>query len=200
MPRLACVRQALDEGITTFDTADVYANTKAESVLGRALKGQRRESLEIFTKVYWPTGPARSQRLGPVAQTHHGVDQRLADSAADRLRRPLSGAPLRRRDAARGDDAGLRRRRPQRQGALHRRLGVDRGPDPPGHALAAELGISADLQPAAVLHAVASHRGRSGADQRRARHRSDRVVADRPGRAHRQVRAGPAAARGVPGD
>src|SRR3954464_14709557 len=55
---LACVRAALDLGITTFDTADVYANTKAESVLGRALEGQRRESLEIFTKVYWPTGPA----------------------------------------------------------------------------------------------------------------------------------------------
>ncbi|MRJ77933.1 aldo/keto reductase [Aeromicrobium sp. SMF47] len=53
----ACVRQALDEGITTFDTADVYANTKAESVLGRALAGQRRESLEILTKVYWTTGP-----------------------------------------------------------------------------------------------------------------------------------------------
>ncbi|HET9499481.1 MAG TPA: aldo/keto reductase family protein [Marmoricola sp.] len=54
---LACVRQALDEGITTFDTADVYANTRAEEVLGRALQGQRRESLEVFTKVYWPTGP-----------------------------------------------------------------------------------------------------------------------------------------------
>ena len=54
---LACVRQALEEGITTFDTADVYANTKAETVLGKALKGERREGLEIFTKVYWPTGP-----------------------------------------------------------------------------------------------------------------------------------------------
>jgi aryl-alcohol dehydrogenase-like predicted oxidoreductase len=54
---LACVRQALDEGITTFDTADVYANTRAETVLGKALQGERRESLEIFTKVYWPTGP-----------------------------------------------------------------------------------------------------------------------------------------------
>ncbi|HEV2780765.1 MAG TPA: aldo/keto reductase family protein [Actinophytocola sp.] len=53
----ACVRAALDAGITTFDTADVYANTRAEAVLGRALAGQRRESLEIFTKVYWPTGP-----------------------------------------------------------------------------------------------------------------------------------------------
>ncbi|HEX4057008.1 MAG TPA: aldo/keto reductase family protein [Galbitalea sp.] len=52
-----CVKAALDNGITTFDTADAYANTAAETVLGDALKGQRRQSLEIFTKVYWPTGP-----------------------------------------------------------------------------------------------------------------------------------------------
>jgi aryl-alcohol dehydrogenase-like predicted oxidoreductase len=58
----ACVRAALDAGITTFDTADVYASTRAESVLGRALAGQRREGLEIFTKVYWPTGPGRNDR------------------------------------------------------------------------------------------------------------------------------------------
>jgi len=53
----ACVHAALDAGITTFDTADVYANGKAETILGEALAGQRRESLEIFTKVYFPTGP-----------------------------------------------------------------------------------------------------------------------------------------------
>jgi aryl-alcohol dehydrogenase-like predicted oxidoreductase len=58
----ACVHAALDAGITTFDTADVYAATKAESVLGRALAGQRREGLEIFTKVYWPTGPGANDR------------------------------------------------------------------------------------------------------------------------------------------
>ncbi|SEL76098.1 aldo/keto reductase family protein [Streptacidiphilus jiangxiensis] len=56
----ACVHAALDAGITTFDTADVYAATRAESVLGRALAGQRREGLEIFTKVYWPTGPGKN--------------------------------------------------------------------------------------------------------------------------------------------
>jgi aryl-alcohol dehydrogenase-like predicted oxidoreductase len=61
---LACVRQALDEGITTFDTADVYANTKAETILGKALVGERREGLEIFTKVYWPTGPGRHNDHG----------------------------------------------------------------------------------------------------------------------------------------
>ncbi|WP_436773982.1 aldo/keto reductase family protein [Yinghuangia sp. YIM S09857] len=59
---LACVRAALDAGITTFDTADVYAETRAESVMGRALHGERREGLEIFTKVYWPTGPGRNDR------------------------------------------------------------------------------------------------------------------------------------------
>jgi aryl-alcohol dehydrogenase-like predicted oxidoreductase len=58
----ACVAAALDAGITTFDTADVYAGTKAEAVLGRALHGQRRESLEICTKVYWPTGPGVNDR------------------------------------------------------------------------------------------------------------------------------------------
>ncbi|UWF77357.1 MULTISPECIES: aldo/keto reductase family protein [Microbacterium] len=51
------VHAALDAGITTFDTADTYANTRAEVVLGKALEGQRRESLEIFTKVYFPVGP-----------------------------------------------------------------------------------------------------------------------------------------------
>ncbi len=58
----ACVRAALEAGITTFDTADVYAGTRAEEVLGRALNGERREGLEIFTKVYWPTGPGRNDR------------------------------------------------------------------------------------------------------------------------------------------
>jgi len=57
---IATVHKALDLGITTFDTADAYANTAAEGVLAKALKGQPRESLEIFTKVYWPIG-----RKGP---------------------------------------------------------------------------------------------------------------------------------------
>ena len=52
-----CVRAALDNGITTFDTADAYAGGKAEEVLGAALKGERREGLEVFTKVFFPSGP-----------------------------------------------------------------------------------------------------------------------------------------------
>lgn len=59
---IACVHAALDGGITTFDTADVYAGTEAEVILGKALAGQRREGLEIFSKVYWPVGPGVNDR------------------------------------------------------------------------------------------------------------------------------------------
>jgi aryl-alcohol dehydrogenase-like predicted oxidoreductase len=84
---LACVRQALDEGITTFDTADVYANTKAETVLGKALKGERREGLEIFTKVYWPTGPGKHNDHGlsrkHILESINGSLQRLGTDHVD---------------------------------------------------------------------------------------------------------------------
>jgi aryl-alcohol dehydrogenase-like predicted oxidoreductase len=58
----ACVRAALDAGITTFDTADVYAEGRAETVLGQALAGERRSGIEVFSKVYWPTGPGANDR------------------------------------------------------------------------------------------------------------------------------------------
>ncbi|MGZ0067105.1 aldo/keto reductase family protein [Microbacterium arborescens] len=77
---IATVHKALDLGITSFDTADAYANTAAEVVLGEALKGQPRETLEIFTKVYWPTG-----RKGPNDQ---GLSRKhIFDSINGSLRR-----------------------------------------------------------------------------------------------------------------
>src|SRR5437763_812959 len=82
----ACVRAALDAGITTFDTADVYANTAAESVLGRALAGQRRESLEIFTKVFFPTGDGPNDRgLGRkhIMESCHASLRRLQTDYVD---------------------------------------------------------------------------------------------------------------------
>jgi len=82
----ACVAAALDEGITTFDTADVYAGTRAEEVLGRALHGVRRESVEIFTKVYWPTGPGRNDRglsRKHIFESVHGSLRRLQTDYVD---------------------------------------------------------------------------------------------------------------------
>ncbi|MEB3031314.1 aldo/keto reductase family protein [[Mycobacterium] nativiensis] len=72
-----CVHAALDAGITTFDTADVYANGRAEKVLGAALKGHRRAALEIFTKVYWPIGPA------PLGKNDTGLSRKHMMEAID---------------------------------------------------------------------------------------------------------------------
>jgi aryl-alcohol dehydrogenase-like predicted oxidoreductase len=75
-----CVRAALDNGITTFDTADAYANGSAEEVLGAALKGERRDGLEIFTKVFWPVGPQpRSKNDNGLSRKHimAGIDGSL---------------------------------------------------------------------------------------------------------------------------
>ena len=83
----ACVEAALDAGISTFDTADAYANTAAETVLGEALAGERRDSLEIFTKVYWPVGPKGKNDVGlsrkHVMRSIDGSLQRLQTDYVD---------------------------------------------------------------------------------------------------------------------
>ncbi len=73
----SCVKRALDLGITTYDTADVYAGTKAEEVLGRALSGIRRESIEVFTKVFWPTGSGPNNRGLSRKHIMHSIDASL---------------------------------------------------------------------------------------------------------------------------
>src|SRR5215217_2362603 len=82
-----CIKAALDAGITTFDTADVYANTAAESVLGRGLAGLRRESLEIFTKVFFPTGPEGPNDRGlgrkHIMESAHASLKRLGTDYVD---------------------------------------------------------------------------------------------------------------------
>jgi aryl-alcohol dehydrogenase-like predicted oxidoreductase len=84
----ACVKAALEAGITTFDTADVYALGQAESVLGRALKGVPRDSIEIFTKVYWPTGPNPNNRglsRKHIVESLHASLERLQTDHVDLL-------------------------------------------------------------------------------------------------------------------
>src|SRR5438046_881745 len=61
----ACVKAALESGITTFDTADVYALGKAEEVLGKALAGVPRKDYVLATKVFWPTGDGPNDRGPP---------------------------------------------------------------------------------------------------------------------------------------
>jgi aryl-alcohol dehydrogenase-like predicted oxidoreductase len=82
----ACVHAALDAGVTTFDTADIYAGTRAETILGEALGGVRRESYELLTKVYWPTGPGENDKgLGRkhVLESAHASLRRLRTDHID---------------------------------------------------------------------------------------------------------------------
>ena len=195
----ACVRAALDLGITTFDTADVYAGTRAEAVLGRALAGQRRDgpgdlhqglladraraatTAACPASTSWSRSTARCAGCRPTTST---CTRPTATTTPPRSRRrwrpsPTSYGPARRTTSA--SPSG----RPTEIRA--------------GHALARELRIPlVSNQPQysmlwRVIEAevVPTSRG--------ARHRPDRVVADRPGRAHRQVPAGPAAAGAVAG-
>src|SRR6478735_5212969 len=137
----ACVRAALDAGISSFDTADVYANTVAEEVLGEALKGERRQSLEIFTKVYWPTGPKCPNDTG-LARKHimesiDGSLQRLQTDYVDlyQAHRYDHATPLEETMQAFADIV--------RQGKAHY-IGVSEWTAEQiraGHALAQELGF-----------------------------------------------------------
>jgi aryl-alcohol dehydrogenase-like predicted oxidoreductase len=81
------VHAALDAGITTFDTADVYANQAAETVLGKALKGERREGIEVFTKVYWPVAEKGPNDAGlsrkHIFEALHGSLKRLKTDYVD---------------------------------------------------------------------------------------------------------------------
>ena len=159
----ACVRAALDGGISTFDTADVYANTKAETVLGEALKGERRESLEIFTKVFGPIGPKGHNDVGlsrkHIMEAAHGSLSRLQTDYIDlyQAHRYDVETPLEETMQAFADLV--------RAGKVLY-VGVSEWTAEQlreGHRLADRARLPADLQPAAVLDVVAGDRGRGGA-------------------------------------
>ena len=198
----ACVKAALDAGITTFDTADVYAIGAAESVLGRALKGVRRDSIEIFTKVYWPTGPNPNNRglsRKHIMESLHSSLERLQTDHVDLLQahRYDYAAPL--EETLRAFDDLVR------QGKVHY-IGVSEWTAEQiadALRLADEMGfdriISNQPQYSLIWRVIEAEVVPLCAEGGR---RPDRVVAAGPGRADREVpaRASPArrTARGPP--
>ncbi|PWI42530.1 aldo/keto reductase [Streptomyces sp. ICBB 8177] len=77
----ACVRAALEAGITTFDTADVYADGRAEELLGAALASTPRDQVVICTKVGRGAG---GQSGGPGGLARNRIRERL-DASLRRL-------------------------------------------------------------------------------------------------------------------
>ena len=195
----ACVHAALDLGITTFDTADVYAGTRAEAVLGRALAGRAPRRV-------WRSSPRSTGRPGP-ARNDRGLSRKHIMESIDGSLRRLQTDYVDLYQAHRYDyETPLEETMQAFADVVHAGkalyIGVsewtaDADPGRPRAGPRAEH--PARLQPAAVLDAVAGHRGRGGADLRGAGHRPDRLVADRAGRADRQVPAGPGAAGRVAG-
>src|SRR5437879_13027537 len=55
---IACVRRALDLGINFLDTANVYGGGAAETVLGEALTGVKREHYVLGTQLFVPMSHA----------------------------------------------------------------------------------------------------------------------------------------------
>ncbi len=186
---VACVHAALDAGISTFDTADVYANTAAETVLGEALKGQRRESLEILTKVFGPIGPKGTTTPAcPASTSSRRARGRCAGSA------PTTSTSTR-RTATTTRRRWRRRCRPSPTSCGRARCSTSASASGPPSSCARapsspRTSASRSSQPAAVLDAVARHRGRGRPHLEGAGHQPGRVVAHRPGRPHRQVRPG----------
>jgi aryl-alcohol dehydrogenase-like predicted oxidoreductase len=71
----ACVRAAFEEGINFIDTANVYGQGAAESLLGDVLSGYDRASYVLATKVYFPM--SATDRGLSAAQIHKQIDASL---------------------------------------------------------------------------------------------------------------------------
>lgn len=57
-----CVRRAFELGVNLFDTANMYAEGRAETILGAALAPLPRHAYVLATKAYFPVGPGPNDR------------------------------------------------------------------------------------------------------------------------------------------
>lgn len=72
------IAQALEAGITTFDTADVYSDGTSEEFVGRALKDfARRDEIVLATKVHGRMGPGANQAGLSRGHILSGIDASL---------------------------------------------------------------------------------------------------------------------------
>jgi aryl-alcohol dehydrogenase-like predicted oxidoreductase len=78
---IACVRRALELGITLLDTANVYGRGAAETLLGEALAGVDRSSYVLATKLYFPM--SATDQGSSRAQVFKQLDASLARLKAD---------------------------------------------------------------------------------------------------------------------
>ena len=187
----AIVRRAFDLGITHFDLANNYGPPygSAEETFGTLMRQDLRPYRDELRRLdegrlRHVAGPVR--RVG-IAQVPAREPRPEPRAHGPRLRRHLLLAPLRSRDAARGDDGRARHRRPAGQGAVRRDLVLLGGEDARGRRDPPRPRHAAAHPPAVVLDAEPLDRARPARRDRRARRRLHRLLAARPGHAHGQV-------------
>ncbi|MBR9825774.1 MAG: aldo/keto reductase [Alphaproteobacteria bacterium] len=84
-PVIARIRDALDAGITYFDTGPAYGNGRGEARLGEALKGVAREQVFISTKAGVQAGGVRDFSPGAVEMSLKASLDRLGMGYVDLL-------------------------------------------------------------------------------------------------------------------
>ncbi|WP_460796613.1 aldo/keto reductase [Microbacterium sp. GXF0217] len=78
------IRQALEAGITTFDTADMYSDGTSEEIVGRALTDfARRDDVVIATKVHGKMGESPNRRGLSRAHILSAIDDSLRRLGTD---------------------------------------------------------------------------------------------------------------------
>lgn len=80
----AVVHRALDEGVTFFDTAEMYGGGKSEEFLGAAL-GARRDEVVVATKFGGPKGPGPEQAPGSRRNVIRACEASLRRLGTDHL-------------------------------------------------------------------------------------------------------------------
>jgi aryl-alcohol dehydrogenase-like predicted oxidoreductase len=76
------VHAAMDAGINTIDTADVYSRGESEEIVGKALRG-RRDAAVLATKCFWPMGTDPNQRGLSRRWILHAVEDSLRRLGTD---------------------------------------------------------------------------------------------------------------------
>lgn len=79
------IERALDAGINFVDTANVYSNGESEEIVGHALRGRRRDSVVLATKVHMPMGDGPNDQGNSRYHILHEVENSLRRLQTDHI-------------------------------------------------------------------------------------------------------------------
>jgi aryl-alcohol dehydrogenase-like predicted oxidoreductase len=96
---ITLMHRAIDEGINFFDTADVYTRGVSETLVGKALAGEKREKVFLATKVYNKMGEGPNDFGSHRYHIIKGCEDSLKRLGTDhidlyQIHRPQSSIPI----------------------------------------------------------------------------------------------------------